>query len=126
METFIAGPNAINPHPAVIIFMDVWGVRDELYGIARMLAEQGYVGILPDLYHREGTIRFEFRDDAGRMKSESKLNDEQRDQVVAASQKITNAMAVADTRDLLVWLEGQRFKKHGPVGVVGFCMGGRY
>jgi carboxymethylenebutenolidase len=125
METFIAGPNAIKPHPLVIVYMDVWGMRDELYDIARGLCAKGYVGVVPDLYHRDGSVRFDFRDEAGRMMSESRLTEDQRTMVLTASRRITNAMAVADTRALLRWLDAQEFKSRGPVGAVGFCMGGR-
>jgi len=126
METFIAGPNAIKPHPVVILYMDIWGVRDELYDIARALCAQGYVGVVPDLYHRDGRIRFEFRDAAGRMVSEFNLGEKDRAEVMAAAQRLTNAMVIADTRDLVHWLEAQEFTMRGPMGAVGFCMGGRH
>ena len=41
METFIAHPGEGGPFPAVILYMDVWGVREELYDIARGVAAVG-------------------------------------------------------------------------------------
>ena len=34
-------------------------IREELRQMCRHIAEQGYVVILPDLYYREGTVRFD-------------------------------------------------------------------
>ena len=35
MKTFVTHPEQGGPYPAVIVYMDLWGVRDELYDIAR-------------------------------------------------------------------------------------------
>ena len=37
MPTFVTHPEQDGPFPPVIVFMDVWGVRDELYDIARRI-----------------------------------------------------------------------------------------
>src|SRR5665213_42158 len=42
METFIAHPGINGPHPAIIVYMDIWGVREELFDIARNVASVGY------------------------------------------------------------------------------------
>jgi len=34
METFIVHPQDGGPHPAVVLYMDVWGIREELRDIA--------------------------------------------------------------------------------------------
>jgi len=40
------------PWPAVVLFMDAFGVRPELAGMAQRLASNGYVVALPNLYYR--------------------------------------------------------------------------
>ena len=35
MEAFVTHPEDNRPFPAVVIYMDIWGVREELYDIAR-------------------------------------------------------------------------------------------
>lgn len=35
METFITHPEQDGPFPAVVIYMDFWGLREELFDIAR-------------------------------------------------------------------------------------------
>src|SRR2546425_12793999 len=43
METFVTHPEQDGPFPAVIVYMDIWGVREELFEIARRV---GTVGLL--------------------------------------------------------------------------------
>jgi dienelactone hydrolase len=57
METFVVAPGG-SPRPCVVIAMNAPGVRDELRGIARDLASRGFCAALPDLYHRQGRLRF--------------------------------------------------------------------
>ena len=40
------------PWPAVVLYMDGFGVRPELAGMAQRLASEGYVVALPNLYYR--------------------------------------------------------------------------
>ena len=42
MDSYVAHPQSGGPFPLVVMFMDVWGLREELYGLARRVAEQGY------------------------------------------------------------------------------------
>ncbi len=57
METFVTHPEQGGPFAPVVIFMDVWGLREELYDIARKVAVVGYYVLLPHLYYRQGRIR---------------------------------------------------------------------
>src|ERR1700727_66883 len=41
-------------YPAVIMFMDGFGIRPALLDMARRLSESQYVVLLPDLYYRAG------------------------------------------------------------------------
>ena len=45
--------------------MDAPGIREELRNMARRIAKHGYVCLLPDMYYRLGTVRFDIprRDD---------------------------------------------------------------
>ena len=37
METFITHPEEGGPFPAVVLYMDIWGVREELYDAGRQI-----------------------------------------------------------------------------------------
>ena len=67
MKTFTVFPNDGRKYSPVILFMDIWGVREELWNIARKIASKGYYAILPNLYYRQGDITNFFRNDGGRM-----------------------------------------------------------
>ena len=40
--------------------MDAPGIREELRNLARRIAKRGYFCLLPDMYYRIGTLRFDF------------------------------------------------------------------
>jgi carboxymethylenebutenolidase len=42
METFVMHPEESGPFPPVILDMDVWGVCEELYDLARRVAAVGH------------------------------------------------------------------------------------
>jgi carboxymethylenebutenolidase len=64
--SFVACPEGPGPFPGVIFYMDAPGIREELRNMTRRIARQGYFAILPDMYYRLGSLRFDChrRDDA--------------------------------------------------------------
>lgn len=126
METFVIHPEEGGPFPPVVVYMDIWGVREELYDIARRVATVGYYCLVPDLYHREGRVRFEFRDEDGNRISAQKIDPAIRQEVVDMSHRVTDAIAVSDTAALLDFMDHGEPVRAGAVGCVGFCMGGRH
>ena len=105
MHTFAACPDASGPFPAIILYMDAPGYREELEHQARRIAKHGYFWVLPDLYYRYGTLRFD-----------TPRRGEQMSNVIkAAYTSLTNADIVDDTSGLLV-----RMVRHGrsPIGRV--------
>ena len=125
METFISHPGNGHSSPAVIVYMDIWGLREELFDVARRIASAGYYCVVPDLYYRQGSIRHEFRDANGRMISFSRLGKAQQDAVRAPHMKLSDAQAMDDTRALLHFMDGGEPVRPGPAGCIGYCMGGR-
>ncbi len=105
METFIVHPQASGPHPAVVLYMDVWGIREELRDIARRIATVGYYCLLPDLYYRQGTVRTEYRDKNNRMVSMDRLAEPERQIAAAPLAKLSDAMVIADTQSLLQFID---------------------
>ena len=126
METFICHPEQDGPFAPVVLYMDVWGLREELHDIARKVAVVGYYVLLPDLYYRQGRIRHQWRDAQGRMISLHNLDPERQAQVRAPLQKLSDAMVVADSGAILHFIDRGEPVRPGPVGSIGYCMGGRH
>lgn len=114
MECFVAHPDGEGPFPAVILYMDVPGIREELRDFTRRIAEQGYVGVLPDLYYRDGKVRFDLS------KGEEELK-----RMFAAGSKLTNAMIMRDTGGMIDYLASNPVATE-KVGCIGYCMSGQF
>ena len=83
METFVSHPEQDGPFPPVILYMDVWGVREELFDLARRVATVGYYAMVPDWYYRQGKVRSTFVNDQGERISLNKLSKEDQDSKVS-------------------------------------------
>jgi carboxymethylenebutenolidase len=125
METVVARADH-TPAPLVIVYMDVWGIREELIGIAWDLAAAGYCAAVPDLYYRLGRVRHDFRDADGKMITLARLTPEQQEQVRAPLRTLSAGSVMADTEALLGFTDRELDTGGRPVGAVGYCMGGRF
>jgi carboxymethylenebutenolidase len=125
MDTFVCHPEGGGVFPSVIILMDIWGLREELFDIARKVAVTGYHCVVPNFWYRQGRVRFEFRDSKGVMKSFEHIPVEAQNQMREQMRVTPDELAMADLRSVLRFLETQPVKS-GPKGTIGFCLGGRY
>jgi carboxymethylenebutenolidase len=116
MPVELFSPNTDKPLPAVILFMDAPGIREELRDAARRIARGGLVCALPDLYYRLGHIRIDL---TRRTDAHAALY-----RVLADS--LDNRQVAGDTACLLSRLSGLDCLREGPVGCVGFSVGGRF
>jgi carboxymethylenebutenolidase len=125
MDAFVVHPDEGGPFPSVFILMDIWGLREELYDVARRVAMAGYHCILPNFWYRRGKVRFEFRNEQGRMRSLLDLPKEVQDEIRDNARLVTDRMAVSDIGAVLKFLDGAPAARQGPKGTVGYCLGGR-
>jgi len=114
MDCFVAHPDGDGPFSPVIVYMDVPGIREELRDFARRLADDGFMGILPDLYYREGKVRFDLS-----------KGEEEFKRMFAAGSQLTNAMILRDTQAMLDYLDGLESAR-AETGIVGYCMSGQF
>jgi carboxymethylenebutenolidase len=126
METFVTYPEHDGPFPAVIVYMDIWGVREELFEIARRVGTVGYYCMVPDFYYRQGRVRHEFRDEQNRMISLHALDEERKERVIAPGRRLSNQMVIDDTGAILEFLRRGEPVRAGGIGAIGYCMGGRH
>ncbi len=82
MDAFVVYPELGGRYPAVVIYMDIWGLREELFDVARRIAAAGYHCTLPNTYYRQGKVRFEFRNEKGEMRSLETLPESVREQIL--------------------------------------------
>ena len=116
MPAFAACPDTPGAFPAVIFYMDAPGYREELCNMARRIAKHGYFCLLPDMYYRLGSLRFDL----------TRRTDAMTAVIRAAMGHLTNADVTDDTAAMLAFLDAQDRVRPGPVGCVGHCMSGRY
>jgi carboxymethylenebutenolidase len=106
------------PWPAVVLYMDAFGIRNELAGMAQRLASHGYVVALPNLYYRTPFAPF--------APNVVATEGPERERFKSMIASINHAMVMRDTRLVIDWLDGQPSVKHGALGALGYCMGGGY
>ena len=122
-DAFVTCPSEGGPFPPVFIFMDIWGLREELFDVARRIATVGYFGVVPNLYYRQGDVRNEYRNAKGQMITLDALSAEQKARVLAPLAKLTDDMVVADIASILKYLDGNPNVKPGAAGSVGLLHG---
>ncbi|EKX69218.1 dienelactone hydrolase family protein [Streptomyces ipomoeae] len=107
------------PRPAVLMYMDAFGVRPHLKGMAERLASAGYVVLLPNVMYRSGRAPLvelpEFINPAERPEIFERIRPIMRE--------LTPEAAMRDAGAYLDWLEASPLTNGGPVGITGYCMG---
>lgn len=112
MQAYVAHPEDDAIHPGVIVIQEAFGVNAHIRSVADRLAQQGYVAIAPEIFHRTAVPGFEgsYTDFAS---------------VMPHMQAVTNKGAEADLRAGHEWLKSKSYVDSARMAVVGFCMGGR-
>src|SRR3954469_16491314 len=114
--SFAACPDTPGTFPGIILYMDAPGYREELKNMARRIARHGYYCLMPDMYYRYGTLRFDL----------PRRNEPMSAVIKAAYTNLSNADVADDTGALLAHLDAQDNVTPGPVGCVGYCMSGQF
>ena len=121
MNSWIFHPDRPGPHPTVILYMDSVGIREELCDMARRLATVGYYVLMPNLYYRMArSVDLEadrLRDPAYAEKTEL---------MWTLNRSLSNTMVVQDTEAMLAFLDGEPQARAQRVGIVGYCLSGRF
>jgi carboxymethylenebutenolidase len=119
LDCYVFEPAATGPWPAVVLYMDAFGIRADLDVMAARLADAGYVVAVPNLYHRAGA--FPPFDPAL-----VAAGGEERDRFMGMIRSINGDLVMQDTAAVLAHLDTRPSVRRGPVGTVGYCMGGGY
>ncbi len=112
MNAFIAAPAGDKVYPGIIVLQEAYGVTSHIQDICKRLAENGYVAIAPEIFHRTitpgTTIAY------GNM-------DEARPHIAA----MTVEGQEADMKAAYEWLISKPTVDVKNIASIGFCMGGR-
>ncbi|MHB8284069.1 MAG: dienelactone hydrolase family protein [Caulobacteraceae bacterium] len=117
--SYVFHPDGDGPWPGVLMFMDGPGMRPSIQAVAQRLAAQGYYVLLPDLFYRSGPYA---PIDAAKVFTDKTLREQHRETFMS---KATPAAVMSDVPAFLDALAAAPQVQPGPVGVVGYCMGGR-
>lgn len=99
----------------IILYMDAFGPRPALYSMAERLAGEGYAVLVPDLLYRNAPY--------GPFDAKTAFVEEKsKETLMGLLGGLTQEMTVRDSGAFISALEAAGTK--GPVGVVGYCMGG--
>ena len=101
MSAYLAAPDGWPPGPGVVVVQEWWGLNDQIEGVCRRLAEDGYAAMAPDLYRG--------------------LLTEEPDEARKLAMELDRERAIGDLRDSVGWMVD---RGGDAVGILGFCMGG--
>jgi carboxymethylenebutenolidase len=106
MGLYVAQPDGAGPFPAIVVIQNKEGVREFTQEMTRRVAQTGYIGVAPQLYHREG--------EPGTAEETENHKRFRRDTHV-----------FSDINATINFLRGCANVDSSRLGIVGFCMGGR-
>jgi carboxymethylenebutenolidase len=104
-EAYLATPEGGGSFPAVLLYMDAFGLRPQIERMADRLASEGYAVLAPNVFYRDHEAALG-TSDFGVLREYMKA--------------LTPDAVERDARAYLDFLAPDR-----PVGVTGYCMGGR-
>ncbi len=113
MPTFLSYPAHGDPAPAVILYMDIFGPREEMKEMCRRLSRHGYAALLPNLFYRAGS-------------PEADVLMENRKLALELNGSTKNRMVIQDGAAIVEFCEKEPDIDGSRIGTIGTCMGGRH
>lgn len=103
MRMYLGVPDRPTGHPGIVVIQHASGVDAQIQDAVHRLHREGYVAIAPELFHRQPATGME------PLQRTAALKDDE---------------IVADVTAAVEHLKAMRMSV-SPIGIVGFCMGGR-
>ncbi len=105
MQLFVSVPDGSGPFPAVVVIQHQGGVDAFVQEMTQRIAQAGYVGVAPELYHRDGP---DCQDDGPTRRA-----------------RLQDVNVIKDVNATVDFLHAHDAVDSERLGIVGFCMGGR-
>jgi len=111
MGGYLARPKDAGSRPAVLVFMEIFGINSHIRDVTERVAREGYVALAPDYFHRTGPgVEYGY-DEKGMAGGMTLLSQLKADEMIA------------DSQAAIAWLRGRK-DVNGRIGAMGFCIGG--
>ncbi|MFD4634377.1 dienelactone hydrolase family protein [Streptomyces sp. NPDC058284] len=119
-DGFAAFPDDGGRYPGVLLYSDAFGVRPVLERMARELAGHGYYVLVPNIYYRRGPAPVtELPDHIG-----EEVRSDIIGRLMPLVEEHTTERVLRDADAYLGFLATRPETCAGPVGVIGYCIGG--
>ncbi|WP_326607861.1 dienelactone hydrolase family protein [Streptomyces sp. NBC_01800] len=120
-DAYLTHPDDSSPHPAVLLYMDAFGLRPHLKKMADRLARAGYTVLAPNVFYRHGRAPLVELPDV----IDPVRRPEIFERIGPIMNSLTPDLAMRDADAYLRWLTACPLTTDGPVGITGYCMGAR-
>ena len=117
MRLYVGMPSLGRAFPAVIVIHPGSGVDKFIEDRVENLAQQGYLAIAPDLYHRQTSAA------AGVSSAAAGVLDD--GDVLTRIGRLRDPEVISDVNAAVNYARRLKDTQLGDVGIIGFCMGGR-
>lgn len=116
-DAYLARPDG-EGHPGVLLVVDAFGLRPQIERMADRIAAQGYAVLAPNVFYRSGRAPVVPLDGLGDAEQRASVFE----RVMPLIRELTPQRIV---RDGGAYLDRLEQAGRGPVGITGYCMGGR-
>jgi carboxymethylenebutenolidase len=112
MGAYLALPEGGGPAPAVLVYMEIFGVNGHIRDVADRLAAEGYIALAPDYFHRTAPGVQLGYDEAGFEAGMGYLR------------QLDAREMISDAKDAIAYLRSRDDVIGDRIGAIGFCIGG--
>lgn len=118
-DAFLFCPEGKEEYPLIILFMDAFGPRPALFGIAENLSAHDFSVLIPNLFYRFGD--YEPFDPSTAFTSLPS-----RERIMGMISSLSIPAVMSDIEAFLDKLNGNKRVNTHKVGTLGYCMGGKF
>ncbi|MGH8413260.1 MAG: dienelactone hydrolase family protein [Gammaproteobacteria bacterium] len=108
LKGYAAHPKGEGPFPGVVVMMEAFGITGHIQGVCGRLAKSGFAAAAPDIFH--GDV----------------IGYTDMDKVKTKIPTLRDNQILQEIGETLDWFSSQKNVNSNRLGIIGFCMGGRF